>query len=216
MSPRNLLSMNRSEIASLRAVSVAVATLLFLIVVGCAGAPRALTTDLVQANTVRIDLVASELVVLSPPTVLLNDDTLTVAGRVTRRAGVDAAVDGHVALIIVRPDGTEEEEIPLSLIPRPIPLANSGQSEYRMQYGWIPPRGTVFRLLFDDQEHVASGNSGAASNAGGRPADLPSGPNTPSAGGAPKSGARKTPGTPKQGRSAPRTPGVGSGGRGHR
>lgn len=183
---------------------------------GCASASKK-SVDPVAGGMLRIECMTSDLVVLPPPTVRQEENALLVSGVVNGKEGVNRAVDGHVALLVVLPDGTEEEEIPLAISPGSIPASGERQASYHIRYGWTPRRGTVLRLLFDDKDHVASGNFGVAPNAAGSAAALPSGPRTPSAGGHPKSGmARKTPGTPKQRGAAPRTPGVGSGGKGHR
>ena len=186
-----------------------IASIIALAPVGCTSAGHSSRTDLVATGIVGVEVISSDFVILPPPHIYRDGDALLVSGLVGRKPGVEQPLDGHIGLLIVRPDGTEEEEIPLAPAPNEIPTTGNRQSKYEVRYAWSPPRGTVFRVLFDDKDHIALDNYGTAPNAGGRPAQAPSGIYTPSAAGHPRTGmARRTPGTPRQARSSPRTPGV--------
>ena len=193
-------------------------SLLCLLTVGLAtGCATAARTDLVTTQVVRAEGVSTEFLNVPPPSIALRDAILEISGTVQRNPKYDGPSDWHLHISILEPDGQEIDQFVWRWQPDPIPVTGSRLATYSLQYGWTPPRGTIFRVTLADEDDVHRegnlGSSGSASNrrgVGGGPQQLPQGPRTQSSySGKPKSGrAAGTPGTPRQ-------PGMsrGSGGR---
>ncbi len=156
---------------------------------GCAVGP----VDLVAKGKAVAKAQPSEVVELSKPRVLVDDGVLDISGTVTRKAGMDGPVFGHVDIKIVSKKGEVLHLFPMNWLPRQIPVSGSRQLSYTLRFFWEPPDGATVSATYDQNDacmavrtrSTPGGTASMTPGAGPVGYGLPGAPTDPNPGGIP-------------------------------
>ena len=147
----------RRPIAALAPLALAVP--LALAAAGCHG-PTVVSGPGHPDGPLKCTSVNSSDVVVSPPTVEVQDGTMSLSGTVHRVAGATGKLNGRVDIDLIGPDGLKlDKSLHAPLIPNNIPADPNVAARYSpTPFGYVPPAGSTLRARYvDRQEAIREG-----------------------------------------------------------
>jgi hypothetical protein len=136
--------------------------------------------DARAASMLRCEAVSSAQVAVSPPTVVVHNGMIEVAGTVHRQAGVTGPLDGRVDIDLIGPDGLRlDRSLHAPLIPNTVPADPTQVARYApTAFGYVPPAGSVLRARYVDRmqarkENIEDGVLDVNGNGGHTGNDVP-------------------------------------------